>query len=563
MFAISKLLRSTLPFLLVATVLTIALPSTASAAGITYPCNSGQTYTVTSGVVSSGRYCTGTFTIDSSARSIGDYAFQSGTAITSVTIPSEVTSIGAGAFYGASALISISLPDKLQSIGANAFRFTALTDFPIPRDLILIGSIALINMSDLVSFTIDPANTSFSSIGGVLFNNLQTQLIQYPPARTPTSYVVPSSVTSIGSYAFDSIRFLTSITIPSSVTSFGSWIFFRSPLTSYTYCGSASLTGTGISGTPTSCSSTPGGPTIGTATATGTTTATVSYTAPGSNGGSTILSYTATSSPGGVTATITQATSGTISITGLSPSTSYTFTITALNSVGASSASAASNSITTLPTRDSGPPPSFLIVKSSPTISLTGDIYTCNAGTLIFWRYSITEEPSKLSHQKISLLRDGTEVASSVTLKSLATFEKISTWTGSTMTCQIYDAQENTVGTFSSLGADKYNELSKIKAATTKAAEAKHSADRKAAYDNRRVELSRISDVRASELKVAKTSAQVKAAAAKYRLAMIGISQTWEAEIQAAPARRDASKAAAAAAFIQGLAQQGLSIVQP
>jgi hypothetical protein len=108
------------------------------------------------------------------------------------------------------------------------------------------------------------------------------------------------------------------------------------------------LNNAGLSGKePTSCSSAAGAPTIGTATATGTTTATVSFTAPASNGGSTILSYTATSSPGSITATITQATSGTISVTGLSPSTSYTFTITALNSVGASSASAASNSITT------------------------------------------------------------------------------------------------------------------------------------------------------------------------------------------------------------------------
>ena len=131
------------------------------------------------------------------------------------------------------------------------------------------------------------------------------------------------------------------------------------------------------------------------------------------------------------------------------------------------------------------------------------------------------------------------------------------------MTCQIEAAQESTIGTFSSLAADKYNELSKIKAAATKAAEAKYFTDRKAAYDTRRVELSRISNEKASELKVAKTSAQVKAAADKYRLAMTRISQTWKAETQAAPARRDASVAAAAATFIQGLAQHGLSIIQP
>jgi hypothetical protein len=93
--------------------------------------------------------------------------------------------------------------------------------------------------------------------------------------------------------------------------------------------------------------SVPGSPTIGTATATGESTATVSFTAPASNGGSTILSYTATSSPGSLTGTLTQAGSGTISVIGLTPSTSYTFTVTATNSLGTGNPSAASNSITT------------------------------------------------------------------------------------------------------------------------------------------------------------------------------------------------------------------------
>jgi hypothetical protein len=93
--------------------------------------------------------------------------------------------------------------------------------------------------------------------------------------------------------------------------------------------------------------SVPGAPTIGTATATAYNQATVTYTAPASNGGTAITSYTAVSSPGGFTGSVSQAGSGTITVNGLSESTSYTFIVYATNSVGNSSNSSSSNSITT------------------------------------------------------------------------------------------------------------------------------------------------------------------------------------------------------------------------
>jgi RHS repeat-associated protein len=95
---------------------------------------------------------------------------------------------------------------------------------------------------------------------------------------------------------------------------------------------------------PTAAGSTvPGAPTAVSGTA-GTGQATVSWTAPASNGGSPILGYVVTASPGGITASSTSATSAIV--TGLTGGTAYTFTVKAINAVGASASSSPSGSVT-------------------------------------------------------------------------------------------------------------------------------------------------------------------------------------------------------------------------
>jgi len=89
----------------------------------------------------------------------------------------------------------------------------------------------------------------------------------------------------------------------------------------------------------------PSTPTIGTATVASPTSVTVSYTASSSNNGEPITSYTAVSTPGGITATLNQATSGTITVTGLTSGTTYTFRVFATNVMGNSANSNSSNSV--------------------------------------------------------------------------------------------------------------------------------------------------------------------------------------------------------------------------
>jgi hypothetical protein len=106
----------------------------------------------------------------------------------------------------------------------------------------------------------------------------------------------------------------------------------------------SSPNGLGTTSVSVTAATAPGAPTAVSATATGETTATVSFTAPASNGGSAITSYTVTSSPGGVTAT---GSSSPITVSGLTASTAYTFTVTASNAAATSVASTASISVTT------------------------------------------------------------------------------------------------------------------------------------------------------------------------------------------------------------------------
>ncbi|MBF0459632.1 MAG: fibronectin type III domain-containing protein [Nitrospirae bacterium] len=116
--------------------------------------------------------------------------------------------------------------------------------------------------------------------------------------------------------------------------------------TAYTFTVKATnAIGTGAASAPSNSitpGTVPGAPTGVTATA-GNAQATVSFTAPSSNGGSSITGYTVISSRDNLTAS---GTASPITISGLTNGTSYTFTVKATNSIGTGAASSASNSIT-------------------------------------------------------------------------------------------------------------------------------------------------------------------------------------------------------------------------
>ncbi|KAB2653639.1 MAG: leucine-rich repeat domain-containing protein, partial [Verrucomicrobia bacterium] len=149
--------------------------------------------------------------------SIGRYAFQYCSGLTSVTLPSSITSIGERAFWACTGLTSVTLPSSITEIGERAFW----------------------GCSGLKGITVDIANSTYSSNDGILFNKAQTSLIAFPGGKTG-AYTIPNSVTSIGNGAFNGSTGLTSVTLPSSITSIGQETFSRcSGLTSVYFMGNA------------------------------------------------------------------------------------------------------------------------------------------------------------------------------------------------------------------------------------------------------------------------------------------------------------------------------------
>jgi hypothetical protein len=184
-------------------------------------------------------------TIPDSVTNIGDYAFYNCLELTNVTFGDSVTSIGAWAFSGthyepgpAMAIVivtgcpltSITIPNSVTSIGANAFYACwPLTNVTIGVGLATIGDNAFADCSSLTAFKVASGNPAYSSVAGVLFNQSQTTLLEYP-CGLGGSYAIPASVTTIESNAFYNSD-VANVTIPDSVLSIGDYAFYDCGLT--------------------------------------------------------------------------------------------------------------------------------------------------------------------------------------------------------------------------------------------------------------------------------------------------------------------------------------------
>ena len=212
-------------------------------------------YIIGNGVTSIGQYafdyCSGltSVTIPNSVKSIGEYAFYGCSSLTSVTIPNSVTSIGGYAFSGCSGLTSVTIGSSVKSIGDYAFsgcsRLTSVTckAISVPSTgsdafkYVPQGSATLYVPSASVDAYKKTAPWSgFGTIEAIIFKygdiyysimtTKQATVISGKEKYTGSVNIPETviyndetySVTSIREGAFENCSGLTSVTIPNSVT---------------------------------------------------------------------------------------------------------------------------------------------------------------------------------------------------------------------------------------------------------------------------------------------------------------------------------------------------------
>lgn len=110
-----------------------------------------------------------------------------------VVIPSTVKSISENAFFWCSNLENINIPFSVESIGDNSFSGCNNAKFRIE---------------------VDPGNSFFSSIDGMLFNKAKTKLIQ---GCNVESYDIPQTVTVVAEGAFTLCRSLETVRMPAGL----------------------------------------------------------------------------------------------------------------------------------------------------------------------------------------------------------------------------------------------------------------------------------------------------------------------------------------------------------
>ena len=163
----------------------------------------------------------GSYSVKEGTRIICNHAFWHCNSLSDIVIPSSVTSIGDRAFHWCLSLSDFVIPASVTSIGDRAFEdCSSLKYISIPKSVIGLNGNPFAEWNG----KLECLSPNFVYEDDILFNKDKSRIISFRNQNI-RSYVIPSSVTSIGDYAFWYCDSLSEIVIPSSVTSIGDYAF--------------------------------------------------------------------------------------------------------------------------------------------------------------------------------------------------------------------------------------------------------------------------------------------------------------------------------------------------
>ena len=141
-------------------------------------------------------------------------------------VPFTVREIGGYAFYNNPNIQKLRLHEGLKQISQFSLsHINALTSLTIPASVDSISSSFICYSAGLREILVNPSNTKYTSIDGVLFSKNRSTLIAYPNGKT-THYTVPNGTVTIGSIAFRGASRLQEVVMPSTLRTIKSSAFF-------------------------------------------------------------------------------------------------------------------------------------------------------------------------------------------------------------------------------------------------------------------------------------------------------------------------------------------------
>lgn len=165
-------------------------------------------------------------TISEGVKNIKESAFSGCKKLESVTFPESLEVIGIYAFYDCESFTSVIIPEGVKTIGEEAFyECSGLTSIEISSTVESIGDRAFYDCESLLTIEVSEENENYTSIDGILFSKDETTLLKCPEGKT-SEFIIPDGTVTIAEGAFRYCEKLESVTIPSSVAAIPEKAFY-------------------------------------------------------------------------------------------------------------------------------------------------------------------------------------------------------------------------------------------------------------------------------------------------------------------------------------------------